>query len=188
MRVQHFYMITRTCLWGFINGYLLPVCRSLNLLLWRQDGSVIYLYYDSYSFFTKSRQRSTLCERKQFSFALMERMWCWMKYDFMAVLSIKENIYWYEVIAERSSHGEESLTRHNGLLAFMAFGGVLIRIALGAQQLLIFSGEGLVHQWALALEAVETVLMPVTVLVGQILKQQNTHFDMVVPEFAFHCF
>lgn len=36
--------------------------------------------------------------------------------------------------------------RHNGLLAVMAFGGVLIRIALGAQQLLVFSGEGLVHQ------------------------------------------
>lgn len=118
--------------------------------------------------------KDRLCERKQFSFALMERMRCWMNYDFMAVLSIKENIYWHEVIVEHSSHDEESLTRHNGLLAVMAFGGVLIRIALGAQQLLIFSGEGLVHQWALALEAVETVLMPVTVLVGQILKQQKT--------------
>lgn len=143
-------------------------------MLWRHYGPVIYRYNDSYSFFTGSGQRSTLCERKQFSFALMERMWSWVNYDFMAVLSIKENIYWYEVIVERSSHGEESLTRHDGLLAVMAFGGVLIRIALGAQQLLIFSGEGLVHQWAFALEAVETVLMPVTVLVGQILKQQKT--------------
>lgn len=150
--------------------------RSLNLLLWRHDGPVIYLSNDSYSFFTRSGQRSTLCERKQFSFALMERMCRWMNnYVFMAVHEYKKThlLIW----GNSSSHSEESLTRHDGLLALMAFGGVLIRIALGAQQLLVFGGERLVHQWALALEAVETVLVPVTVLVGQILKQQNTYFD-----------
>lgn len=55
----------------------------------------------------------------------------------------------------------------------MAFGGVLIRIALGTQKLLVFGGEGLVHQRALALEAVETFFMPVTVFVGQILNQRE---------------
>lgn len=35
---------------------------------------------------------------------------------------------------------------HNSLLALMAFGGVLIGIALGAQQLLLLGREGLVYQ------------------------------------------
>lgn len=36
--------------------------------------------------------------------------------------------------------------RHDGLLACMAFRRILVRITLGAQQLLIFGGERLVHQ------------------------------------------
>lgn len=35
---------------------------------------------------------------------------------------------------------------HNGFLALMALGGIFIGVALGAQQLLILGGEGLVHQ------------------------------------------
>lgn len=47
----------------------------------------------------------------------------------------------------------------------MALGGILVGVALSTQELLILSGEGLVHQGAFALEALETVLMPVAVLV-----------------------
>lgn len=53
----------------------------------------------------------------------------------------------------------------------MALGGILIGVALSAEELFILGGEGLVHQGALALEAHETLLMPVTVLVRQILQQ-----------------
>lgn len=56
----------------------------------------------------------------------------------------------------------------------MALGGILIGVALGAKKLLILGGEGFVHQGALALEALEAVLMPVTVLVGQILQEHQT--------------
>lgn len=52
----------------------------------------------------------------------------------------------------------------------MALGGILIGVALGAKKLVILGGERLVHQGALALEALEAVLVPVTVLVGQILQ------------------
>lgn len=55
----------------------------------------------------------------------------------------------------------------------MALGGILIGVALSTEELLILGGEGLVHQRALALEALETVLMPVAVLVGQILREQQ---------------
>lgn len=65
-------------------------------------------------------------------------------------------------------------TWHDGFLAVVALGGILIGIALSAEELLILSGEGLVHQRALALEAHEAVLMPVAVLVGQILQAQQS--------------
>lgn len=61
------------------------------------------------------------------------------------------------------------LTRHYGFLALVALGGILIGVALGTEELLVLSGEGLVHQGVLALEALEAVLVPVAVLVGQIL-------------------
>lgn len=35
---------------------------------------------------------------------------------------------------------------HDGLLAIMALGGVLVGVTLSAEQLLILGGEGLVHQ------------------------------------------
>lgn len=57
---------------------------------------------------------------------------------------------------------------HDGLFALMALGGVLVRIALSAQQLLVLGGKGLVHQRAFALEALEAVLVPVTILIRQI--------------------
>lgn len=55
----------------------------------------------------------------------------------------------------------------------MALGGILVGVALSTEELLIFGGEGLVHQGAFALEALETVLMPVAVLVGQILQEHR---------------
>lgn len=54
---------------------------------------------------------------------------------------------------------------HDGFLALVALGGILIGVALSAEELFILGGKGLVHQRALALEAHETLLMPVTVLV-----------------------
>lgn len=64
-------------------------------------------------------------------------------------------------------------TWHDGFLALVALGGILIGVALSAEELLVLGGEGLVHQRALALEALETFLMPVTVFVGQILQEQQ---------------
>lgn len=57
---------------------------------------------------------------------------------------------------------------HDGFLAIMTLGGVFIGVALSAEELLILGGEGFVHQRAFALEALKTLLVPVTVLVGQI--------------------
>lgn len=62
-----------------------------------------------------------------------------------------------------------SLTRHDGLFAVMALGGVLVGVALSTQQLLVLGGEWFVHQRALALEAVETGLVPMAVLIRQVL-------------------
>lgn len=58
--------------------------------------------------------------------------------------------------------------RHDGLLALVALGGVLIGVALSAEQLVILGGEGLVHQRAFTLEALETLLVPVAVLIGKV--------------------
>lgn len=60
-------------------------------------------------------------------------------------------------------------TWHDGFLALMALGGILIGVALCAEELFILGGEGLVNQRALALETLEAFLVPVAVLVGQIL-------------------
>lgn len=65
------------------------------------------------------------------------------------------------------------LTRHYGFLALVALGGIFIGVALGTEELLVLGGEGLVHQGALALEALEAVLVPVAVLVGQILREEG---------------
>lgn len=90
---------------------------------------------------------------------------------------LKNKVSWVDSqITQGQDHMWTScLTRHDGFLAGMALGGVLIGVALSAEELLILGGEGLVHQGALALEALETVLVPVTVLVGQILT--NGHND-----------
>lgn len=55
----------------------------------------------------------------------------------------------------------------------MALGGILVGVALGAKELLVLGREGLVHQGALALEALKAFLMPVTVLVGKILQKEQ---------------
>ena len=65
-------------------------------------------------------------------------------------------------------------TWHDGFLALVALGGIFIGVALGAQELFILGGEGLIHQRALALEAHETLLVPVAVLVRQILREHQT--------------
>lgn len=65
------------------------------------------------------------------------------------------------------------LTWHDGLLAFLALGGVLMGVAVRAEQLVLLGSEGLVHKGALAPRAVETGLMPVSVLVGQVLQTQS---------------
>lgn len=62
-------------------------------------------------------------------------------------------------------------TWHDGFLALMALGGIFIGVALWAEEPFILGGEGFVHQWAFALETLETILMPVAVLVGQILQK-----------------
>lgn len=64
-------------------------------------------------------------------------------------------------------------TWHDGFLALVALGGVLIGVAFGAEELLVFGGEGLVHKGALTLEALKTVFMPMTVFVGQILQENQ---------------
>lgn len=55
----------------------------------------------------------------------------------------------------------------------MALGGILIGVALRAEELFILGGEGLINQGALALEALEAFLVPVAVLVGQILNNST---------------
>lgn len=58
---------------------------------------------------------------------------------------------------------------HDGLLAGGALGGVVIGVTLGAQQQIILGCEGFLHQRAAALGALETLLVPVTVFVGEVL-------------------
>lgn len=60
-------------------------------------------------------------------------------------------------------------TWHDGFLAGGALGGVVVGIALGAEQQVILGSKGLFHQRAAALCTLETLLMPVAILVGQIL-------------------
>lgn len=55
------------------------------------------------------------------------------------------------------------------LLTFLTLGGIFICITFCTEQLLILGGERLIHQWPLALEAIETGFMPVTVFIGQVL-------------------
>lgn len=65
------------------------------------------------------------------------------------------------------------LTWHDGLLALLALGRVLLGVAVRAEQLVLLGSEGLIHQRALAPRAVETGLMPVSVLIGQVLQTQT---------------
>ena len=74
----------------------------------------------------------------------------------------------------------------------MALGGVLVGVALGAEELVVLGGEGLVHQRALAHEAVEAVLVPVAVLVGQVLWRakrdiQRERVTLVFSLFGWSC-
>lgn len=82
-------------------------------------------------------------------------------------------------------HSIFNLTWHYGFLALMALGGILVGVALSTEELLILGGEGLIHQGAFALEAFETVLMPVTVLVGQILQEHRRDTSRLGPLGSF---
>lgn len=65
-------------------------------------------------------------------------------------------------------------TWHDALLALLAAGRVLLRVAVGAEQLVLLGSERLVHKGPPAPRAVETGLVPVPVLVGQVLQAQST--------------
>lgn len=65
------------------------------------------------------------------------------------------------------------LTWHDGLLALLAPGRVLVGVAVRAEQLVLLGGERLVHQGALAAGTVEAVLVPVPFLIGQVLQIQT---------------
>ena len=54
----------------------------------------------------------------------------------------------------------------------MALGGVLVAVALDAHGVLVLAGKGPIHQRAAALDADETVAVPVLVIVRQILHSQ----------------
>lgn len=58
---------------------------------------------------------------------------------------------------------------HDGLLAGAALGGVVVGVALGAQQQLVFGSEGFLHQRAAAFAALKALLVPVPVFVRQVL-------------------
>lgn len=60
-------------------------------------------------------------------------------------------------------------TWHDCFLASIALGGIIIRMTFSAEQQIILGRKGLFHQRAAALCALETLLMPVAILVGQVL-------------------
>lgn len=60
-------------------------------------------------------------------------------------------------------------TWHDGFLAGGALGGIIISIAFSAEQQIILGGKGLFHQRAAALCTLETLLVPVAILVRQVL-------------------
>lgn len=60
-------------------------------------------------------------------------------------------------------------TWHDRRLARVALGGVLVDVAIGAHQQLVFGGERLIHQRSAAFDAEEAFTVPVTVLVRQVL-------------------
>lgn len=51
----------------------------------------------------------------------------------------------------------------------MTLRGIIIGVAFGAEQQIILDSEGLFRQGAAALGTLEALLMPVTVLIGQVL-------------------
>lgn len=60
-------------------------------------------------------------------------------------------------------------TWHNGFIAVVALGGIIIGMTFSAQQHIIFGCECFIHQRAAALGTVEALVMPMTILVRQIL-------------------
>lgn len=64
-----------------------------------------------------------------------------------------------------SSSSPPQETWHDGFLAGVALGGVIISVAFVAEQKVIFGSKGLFHQRAATCCALEALLMPVTILV-----------------------
>lgn len=60
-------------------------------------------------------------------------------------------------------------TWHDGFLAGVTLGRVIIGMAFSAEQQIILGSEGLFHQRAAALRTFEALLMPVAILIGQVL-------------------
>lgn len=60
-------------------------------------------------------------------------------------------------------------TWHDCFLACGTLGGVIVGVALRAEQQIVLSCEGLFHQRAAAFSALEAVLVPVAILIGQVL-------------------
>lgn len=60
-------------------------------------------------------------------------------------------------------------TWHDGFLACGALGGIIVGVTFGAEQQVVLGGKGLFHKKAAASCTLETLLMPVAILVGQVL-------------------
>lgn len=60
-------------------------------------------------------------------------------------------------------------TWHNSFLAVVALGGIIVGMTLSAQQQIILGCKCFLHQRAATLGTVETLVMPMTILVRQIL-------------------
>ena len=67
----------------------------------------------------------------------------------------------------------QALTSAKDVLAAVTPGGKVVVMAVGAVELLILGGKGLVHQGVGAVTALKALLMPVLLLVRQVLK--HTH-------------
>lgn len=73
-----------------------------------------------------------------------------------------------------------SSTWHDGLLAGVALGGVVVCVAFSAEQQILLGCKSLFYQCATALGTLEALLMPVAILIGQILRRFKTLFKSFV--------
>lgn len=81
-------------------------------------------------------------------------------------------------------------TWHDCLVAGHALGGELVAVAVAAHQSIFLAGEGLVGQRAVAAETAETVRVVMSVLVEELLEEEEReghteHLEMVKNNFLF---